>query len=199
MGCSSSKYVDPDAILTSNFGHYATEPPAGEKGAYILPGVVHGGLRERFAARPLRLGAADAVGLRVGELAQHQRRRLAPTARREGGPQVWGKLLLLVLSTPYELLLFDLLPEEASGSPIESSADFLPELVRNSEQLLLLSSILQQTACDAPSARRGLKTGMLHVVEPIWPAVHRLFSLQKRRRQSEPLQKAERETLDLRP
>ena len=52
MGCSSSKYVDPDAILTSNFGHYATEPPAGEKGAYILPGVVHGGLRERFAARP---------------------------------------------------------------------------------------------------------------------------------------------------
>ena len=43
MGCGSSKYVDPDAILTSNFGQYATEPPAGEKGAVLLPGVVHGG------------------------------------------------------------------------------------------------------------------------------------------------------------
>ena len=30
MGCGSSKYVDPDAVLASNFGHYATEPPAGE-------------------------------------------------------------------------------------------------------------------------------------------------------------------------
>ena len=53
------------------------------------------------------------------------------------------KLLLLVEALSYELLLFDLLPEEASGNPIEPSADFLTELVRNSEQLLLLCSILQ--------------------------------------------------------
>ena len=72
MGCGSSKYVDPDAILTSNFGQYATEPPAGEKGAVLLPGVVHGGSMTVRASVTLedmwynrRLQPGEAIKLKV--------------------------------------------------------------------------------------------------------------------------------------
>ena len=65
--------------------------------------------------------------------------------------------------------------------------------------VLLICSILQQASCDAPSVLRDLKTGMLAVVELIWPVVHPTDDERERRRQSQPLQKAERETLDLRP
>ena len=72
MGCGSSKYVDPDAILTSNFGQYATEPPAGEKGAVLLPGVVHGGSTTVRASVTLedmwynrRLQPGEAIKLKV--------------------------------------------------------------------------------------------------------------------------------------
>ena len=43
MGCGSSAPVDPEAILVSNLGAAATQPPASEKGAELLPGVVRGG------------------------------------------------------------------------------------------------------------------------------------------------------------
>ena len=72
MGCGSSKYVDSDAVLASNFGQYATEPPAGEKGAVLLPGVVHGGSTTVRASVTLedmwynrRLQPGEAIKLKV--------------------------------------------------------------------------------------------------------------------------------------